>query len=93
MLLSSLLAMALLMIAPASSQPRVDIGPGPLVGRSADGVDSYKGVPYAAPPVGPLRWRPPQPATPWTVPRDAGGVGAICIQPRPTATTASGLRR
>ena len=61
--------------------PRVDVGGGTLVGRIADGVASFKGVPYAAPPVGPLRWRPPQPAEPWRGERDAGRVGAICVQP------------
>lgn len=61
--------------------PRVGVGEGRLVGRVDAGVASYKGIPYAAPPVGPLRWRPPQPAEPWSGPRDAGAVGAICLQP------------
>jgi para-nitrobenzyl esterase len=82
MTLSSLLAAALIMMSPASSShPRVGVAQGVLVGRAADGVDSFKGVPYAAPPVGPLRWRPPRPAAAWSAPRDAGQVGAICIQP------------
>jgi para-nitrobenzyl esterase len=54
---------------------------GVLVGRTDSGVVSFRGVPFAAPPVGPLRWRPPQRIEPWSQPRDAGQVGAICIQP------------
>ena len=45
-------------------------------------VRAYKGIPYAKPPVGDLRWRPPQPASPWD--RDARRrqvSGAICMQP------------
>lgn len=41
---------------------RVRIESGELHGAAADGVVAFKGVPFAAPPVGPLRWRAPQPA-------------------------------
>ncbi|WP_374387810.1 carboxylesterase/lipase family protein [Brevundimonas sp.] len=54
---------------------------GVLAGRVEDTVASYRNIPYAAPPVGPLRWRPPQPPTAWTGRRDATAYGAICIQP------------
>ena len=80
----SVLAAALLMISPAGPTdpaPRATVAQGVLVGREADGVRSFKGVPYARPPVGDLRWRAPQPAEQWSGERDAGRVGAICIQP------------
>jgi para-nitrobenzyl esterase len=48
---------------------------------SADGkVRTFKGVPFAAPPVGPLRWKAPQPVTPWTGVRHASEYGARCMQ-------------
>jgi para-nitrobenzyl esterase len=48
---------------------------------SADGnVRTFKGIPFAAPPVGPLRWKAPQPVTPWTGVRQASEYGARCMQ-------------
>src|SRR4051794_40070491 len=42
---------------------------------------TFEGVPYAAPPVGRLRWQPPRPAVPWHGVRDATEVGSACPQP------------
>ena len=48
---------------------------------SADGkVRTFKGIPFAAPPVGPLRWKAPQPVAPWTGVRQASEYGARCMQ-------------
>ena len=61
----------------------VTVTGGLISGAPVDGSDvrSYKGIPYAAPPVGPLRWRPPQPVEPWEGVRDATGLSAACLQP------------
>src|SRR5262245_51678767 len=62
---------------------RVDTKSGPVVGTTEpDGLRVYKGIPFAAPPVGPLRWQPPQPVTKWTEPRPATAFGAQCMQRR-----------
>ena len=48
---------------------------------SAPGVTVFRGIPFAAPPVGPLRWRDPQPAANWTGVRDGSKWGDACVQP------------
>ncbi|HUY83548.1 MAG TPA: carboxylesterase family protein [Steroidobacteraceae bacterium] len=64
--------------------PRASVAQGVLVGRWArvDGVrlSEFRGIPYAAPPVGRLRWRPPQPASHWSGARDARRFGPRCMQ-------------
>ena len=68
-----------------AAPPRVTIDTGTLEGvvDSASGVMVFRGIPYAAPPVGALRWRPPQPATHWTGVRPASQLGHNCIQHQP----------
>lgn len=60
--------------------PVVQTAQGGLVGTTVDGIESFKGVPFAAPPVGPLRWRMPQPAAAWEGARPAVDYGALCVQ-------------
>jgi para-nitrobenzyl esterase len=71
----------------------VKIDSGELQGAAADGVVSYKGIPFAAPPVGELRWRAPQPVARWTGVRQATEFGADCTQGRfgPPPTAAPGV--
>ena len=67
---------------PAGAAPRVATDAGLLQGAAADGIESFKGIPFAVPPVGALRWRPPQPAPHWAGVRDAVGFGSDCMQLR-----------
>jgi para-nitrobenzyl esterase len=61
---------------------------GRLQGVVGDGVRVFKGIPYAEPPIGPLRWQPPQPVKPWTGTRDALEFGFDCPQqPNPLMQT------
>ncbi|WP_229074481.1 carboxylesterase/lipase family protein [Actinoplanes sp. DH11] len=53
---------------------------GPVSGAATDGTRTFTGIPYAAPPIGDLRWRPPRPATPWTSPLDATRPAPLCAQ-------------
>jgi para-nitrobenzyl esterase len=55
---------------------------GTVRGTSGD-VRSFKGIPFAAPPVGPLRWKAPQPPVPWSGVRDATAFGPECSQAVP----------
>jgi para-nitrobenzyl esterase len=63
--------------------PRVTIHTGTLEGLDSAGVMVFRGIPYAAPPVGALRWRPPAPASRWTGVRPANQLGHNCIQHQP----------
>ncbi len=64
---------------------------GDLSGSSDGDVHAFKGVPYAAPPIGPLRWKPPQPAATWTGTRNATQFGADCMQKPATGSRAPAI--
>jgi para-nitrobenzyl esterase len=72
--------LAVLCLGPVMVAPRVTITQGRLVGTSSDGITVFKGIPYAAPPIGSLRWRPPQPGPTWSGERDASAFGPVCPQ-------------
>ncbi len=75
LLSSSLLALS------ANAATRVTTATGALEGvAEASGVTSYKGIPYAAAPVGKQRWKAPQPAARWKGTRKADHFGARCMQ-------------
>jgi len=58
----------------------VKVEGGPLQGTVEDGLRIYRGIPFAAPPIGDLRWRPPQPPSKWDGVRAAAQFGRACIQ-------------
>jgi para-nitrobenzyl esterase len=59
----------------------VETAYGPVRGVDDGVVTSWKGVRYAAPPTGDLRWRAPRPPEPWIEAADAGVLGPVCPQP------------
>jgi para-nitrobenzyl esterase len=71
--------------APASAAPAdpsvVRTDKGLVRGQVLDEHRLFQGIPYAEPPIGDLRWRPPQPAEPWKGVRDATAPGSQCAQP------------
>ena len=83
--LASLLASSSVLAALAgcggSSDPTITpTDAGTVQGATVGDVISYRGIPFAAPPVGDLRWRPPQPVTPWTGVRQTTAFGNDCMQ-------------
>lgn len=78
------LCLSLFVVAPlacaAPAGPVVATDSGEMQGTASAGVESWKGIPFAAPPTGELRWRAPQPPTPWKQLRPATAYGPDCMQ-------------
>lgn len=64
----------------SAAAPRVTVAEGRLSGTEQSGVSAFRAIPYAAPPLGALRWRPPAAAKRWTGLRDAKTFGPACPQ-------------
>ncbi len=71
--------------AAAQDRPTVTTPAGEVRGRLEGDIRVFKGLPYAAPPTGVYRWRPPMPAPVWSGVKDAADFGPACIQPTPGA--------
>jgi para-nitrobenzyl esterase len=65
----------------AQTAPVVTTPAGAVRGQAHGDILTFKGLPYAAPPVGEMRWRPPAPAARWNGVRDATAFGPACVQP------------
>ena len=70
---------AIFAVAMAQS-PQIPTESGAISGVRESGLSVYKGVPFAAPPVGDLRWRPPVHVAPWTGTRKADAFAPACMQ-------------
>src|SRR5581483_9337638 len=69
----------------------VETALGRLAGDRKNGISRFKGIPFAKPPVGPLRWRMPEPAQAWAGVRDATRFGFVCPQAPTQLETLMGL--
>jgi para-nitrobenzyl esterase len=78
--LTSLVAIAVCQLAATREPIRVDGGFVADVAADADGIKTFRGIPFAAPPIGNLRWRAPQPVSGWTGVRDASVAAKNCVQ-------------
>jgi para-nitrobenzyl esterase len=67
----------------APANPVVDAPAGELRGTHEAGLRVFRGIPYARPPIGPLRWRAPERLPRWNGVRDATAFGPACFQPQP----------
>ena len=79
----SVLFVCLAALASAASHAQIEtaeVTGGRLQGSVANGVASFKGIPFAAPPVGENRWRAPQPIEPWSGLRPAVNYAPSCMQ-------------
>lgn len=75
------LALAACVSAEGTSDPLVSVESGEVAGRTQEGVSVWRNIPFAAAPVGALRWAAPQAAAKWEGVRDASANGVSCPQP------------
>jgi para-nitrobenzyl esterase len=61
---------------------RIDAGLLAPAANSPDGVRVFRGIPFGAPPIGPLRWKAPQPVAHWDGVRKSDQFGPVCVQPK-----------
>jgi para-nitrobenzyl esterase len=80
LLVVGLLASCAALLNTAAATPVVVTEQGPIRGIATQGAVKYLGIPYAAPPVGDLRWTPPRPHVRWTGVLDATKFGSHCAQ-------------
>jgi para-nitrobenzyl esterase len=73
-------AIVIASLTPLAAPDTVRVDGGEIAGTTADGVRVFKGIPFAAPPVGDLRWKAPQPVVPWSGVKPADRFGAQCMQ-------------
>lgn len=78
--LLAVLTLTVAFVAVGAEPVRVRVQSGVLVGMVDSGVESFKGVPYATPPVGALRWTLPRSVAPWSGERTADDFGPSCMQ-------------
>jgi para-nitrobenzyl esterase len=79
--LVTLATAAIALLAPMASAEPIRTASGLVEGLDADGVRVFRGIPFAAPPIGALRWRAPAPPASWTRVRNADQFSPICMQP------------
>ena len=90
-IIKTFLFAALMLAASVSAQAQLlstHVETGDVAGVLDDGLAVYKAIPYAAPPVGNLRWRAPQPAQPWQGVRKCDEFGKMPPQPTRPGRTA-----
>ncbi len=66
-----------------AQKPTVSTNAGPISGIEKEGIQIFKGIPFAAPPVGDLRWKAPQPVKPWKEVKQCIAFGPSPVQPPP----------
>ena len=76
----STFALAVILVAAVAWAADVKVEQGRVEGTVEEGLTVYRGIPFAAPPVGDLRWKPPQPAAKWDGVRSAAEFGPACMQ-------------
>lgn len=82
-MLTATLAAWILAVAPARAEAPVVTSPaGTVEGLIQNGVRVFRGIPFASPPIGSMRWKPPVEAAKWAGVRKATNFGPACVQPR-----------